>query len=338
MSESFIEGFDPLQDARSHGTHVAGIIGAIGDNDIGIAGVCWNVELVSLRVTDDQGEFDMDSVIAAITSANSKGIHILNLSLITTSTADYTDLYNAIADFNGLVVCAAGNTNNVDNPYANNDNYPVYPSNISLNNLISVGASTHADTMWDFSRYGATTVDIFAPGSSILNCTPNSHCLNGTCDSTSHSTNGYHLKSGTSMATPHVAGVAVLLLSIHPELTAAELKQIIMDNVDIILDSSYNSVFGGLCVSGGRLNAYKALTDPSIHDFGRWTDWDSTYHSRTCSTCGYVQMQAHADSWDALRSTCTACHRTGTITQPYAYPPTVDVANAGEDGCANGCE
>lgn len=339
LSESFVSGVSPLDDPAGHGTHVAGIIAAQGNNGSGSTGVCWDVEIVSLRVSGNDNIPQPSAVADAIESANDKGIHILNLSLTLSgiSTAEYSDLYNAIADFEGLVICAAGNSGTINDHRANNDLFEIYPCNIRLSNLISVGASTNTDTMWDYSHYGATMVDIFAPGNSIMNCYPSDLCVDGACDSFTHNANGYHLMSGTSMAAPHVAGVAALLLSIHPELTPAELKQVIMDNVDVILDISYSSVFGDLCVSGGRLNAYKALTDSSIHNFGRWLDRDSTYHSRTCSTCGYVEMRAHADSWDSLRSICTACNRTGTITQPYAYPPTVDVANACDDGCANGC-
>ena len=298
----------------------------------------------------------MEAVDDAINSANEKGIHILNISL-GTSDPEFTEdeqsmtaLRNAIMDFSGLIVCAAGN----NFPSFSTDNFPLYPSCMldtngqDLDNVISVGASTNADEMFISSCFGQTSVDLFAPGTSILNCYPTELCCNNayctspnhtdaTCDANTHSADGYHSLSGTSMAAPHVAGVAALLLSIHPELTAAELKQVIMNSVDVILDDSDNSVFGELCVSGGRLNAYKALADSSIHNFGRWMDWNSTYHSRTCLDCGYVEMQAHLDSWDSIRSVCTVCNRTGTITYPYAYPPSVETAIVCEDDCTDDC-
>ncbi len=316
LSECFVPGFSALEDPLGHGTHVAGIIGAQGNNGVGVSGVCWNVEIVSLRVSGNDNVPQLSAVVDAIKSANNKGIHIINLSLTLAglSAAAYTDLYNAIADFDGLVICAAGNSSVLNDPFANNDAYALYPCNIPLGNVVSVGASTNADTIWDYSHYGATTVDIFAPGNSILNCYPSDLCVDGACYSFTHNANGYHLMSGTSMAAPHVAGVAALLLSIHPELTAAELKQIIMDNVDIIYDENLDSVFEDYCVSGGRLNAYKALSDPSIHNFGLYVKADSTYHKRTCTTCGYAEYGMHKDSAHPGTGKCLICGYSGSST------------------------
>lgn len=133
------------------------------------------------------------------------------------------------------------------------------------------------------------------------------------CDAISHTINGYHSLSGTSMAAPHVAGVAALMLSIHPELTAAELKYILMNSVDMVFDDELNNVFIDLCVSGGRLNAYKALTHTSLHNFSTWTSVNAVYHSRTCADCGYTQYQTHAECWNSLKNMCIACKRTGAI-------------------------
>lgn len=337
LSESFVAGVSPLEDPLGHGTHVAGIIGAQADNAKGVAGVCWNVEIVSLRVSGNDNIPDMDAVIAAIESAESKGIHILNISLTTNITAYYTDLYNAIAAFDGLVVCAAGNALSANDNSVNNDSNPIYPANIPLNNVISVGASTHTDAMWSYSHYGATTVDLFAPGSSIMNCYPTEACEDGNCNTGTHNAIGYHTLTGTSMAAPHVTGVAALLLSIHPELTAAELKQAILSSVDIVYDEDGDSVFGNLCVSGGRLNAYKALTSASVHNFSLWINVDSLHHSRTCSTCGYTESGMHFDSWDSTRGMCTICRRTDPIETPIqSILPLLpeEVEAACESGCA----
>ena len=339
LSQSFVSGVSPLEDSLGHGTHIAGIIATQGNNESGISGVCWDVEIVSLRVSGSNNEPNVAAIINAIESANSKDIDILNISinLEGLSTTTLNNLRDAISEFNGLIVCSAGNSGVADDPYADNDTYPWYPTNFRMDNLISVGASTHTDDPWDYSCYGATTVDIFAPGSSILSCYPVQACVDGTCDSFLHNANGYHLMSGTSMAAPHVAGVAALLLSIHPELTAAELKQAILDSVDIIYDANGNSVFGNLCVSGGRLNAYKALTSSSIHNFGPWTDRDAANHSRTCSTCGYVELGAHSDFWDSFHSRCTACNRTGMIIQPYSKKPAEDCTEDCAGDCVHSC-
>lgn len=364
LSQGFIDSVSPLVDPIGHGTHVAGIIGAQGNNSAGISGVCWNVEIVSLRTINDNGDVDMDAVVAAINSANSKGIHILNISLGSNMPEHTEDeefsaaLRTAITNFSGLVVCAAGNNPFYSDPVlwqlSNTDNIPIYPSCIldangqNLDNVISVGASTNADNMYAASCFGRTSVDLFAPGTSILNCYPTELCCTDTnCDSpnhtdatrsaTTHSADGYHSLSGTSMAAPHVAGVAALLLSIHPELTAAELKQAILDSVDIIYDANGNSVFGNLCVSGGRLNAYKALTSSVVHNFGPWTDRDAANHSRTCSTCGYVELGEHSDFWDFFHSRCTACNRTGMIVQPYSKKPAEDCTEDCAGDCVHSC-
>ena len=133
--------------------------------------------------------------------------------------------------------------------------------------------------------------------------------------------------SGTSMAAPHVAGVAALLLSIHPELTPAELKQILMSSVDIVYDADANSVFGDKCVSGGRLNAFAALDSALTHDFTSWTSVNGVIHSRTCTTCGYTQTGRHSDSWDTLLSRCIVCRYKGIAVAPIeSIPPAEDSA------------
>ena len=271
-----------------HGTHVAGIIGAEGDNDIGISGVCWNVELIALRVdyinSFNQITTNLSAVINAIKYAAGDDINIdiLNYSA---GTPIFSDNVEAIAtqinNFEGLFVCALGNNN------INRDEFPYYPSDYKLSNMISVGASSLEDIKAEFSDYGKTKVDIFSPGIDIYSTVFNS---------------SYAYHDGTSMAAPIVAGVAALLLSKNPNLTASELKSIILHSVDIVYDEEGNSAFGELCMSGGRLNAYKALTLTNIiHDFD-YTNVSTNKHSCVCSVCGYQKEESHTWTYSSMNS------------------------------------
>ena len=250
-------------DPTGHGTHVAGIIGAIGDNGKGVAGVNWHVKLVPLQtVYWDVGEgkhlYKLEDVTQAINWAKNNDISILNISLGWVD-AWTTTARSAIKNYNGLIVCSAGNgEENLSGVYVgiDVDNKAYYPSEYSdeantaysgfSDRIISVGSLMSSGAKATSSNYGAKTVTLFAPGVNILNTVPADECEDGA--------NGcYHYKGGTSMAAPHVAGVAALLLSIDSTLTAAQLKDIICENVD------GREELVGKCVTGGRLNALKAV-------------------------------------------------------------------------------
>lgn len=279
-----------------HGTHVAGIIGAQGDNDIGMAGVCWNVELVSLRVdyissVNNTVTTNLSAVVDAIKYAarDDVDIDILNYSAGTpTFSNNIESIAIQIQNFDGLFVCSLGNNN------INRDEFPYYPSDYKFNNLISVGASSLDDRKASFSDYGKTKADIFAPGVDIYSTVLNS---------------GYATHYGTSMATPIVTGVAALLLSENSNLTAQELKSIILHSVDIIYDSEGNSVFGELCASGGRLNAYNALTLTNISHSYYYVEGNEGTHTCVCLICGYEKQENHTWKYSSsnLRNHTVSC-------------------------------
>ena len=228
-------------DPNGHGTHVAGIIAANKNNGIGIAGIASGIKLVSLKYTEGASGVGLASnAIKAIDYARLMNIPIINFSSgYNTTSSNYEYYFNttpsafntAIENYPGLFVCSAGNNG------VNIDVTSVYPACCTSNKVIVVASSTASDTRSSSSNYGRSSVDLFAPGDSIMSTTGNT----------------YAYMSGTSMAAPHVTGVAALLLSRNNTLSAVALKTRIMNNVDS------NSAFSAYCVSGGRLNAYKAI-------------------------------------------------------------------------------
>ncbi len=249
LSRDFTGSGGATTDTFGHGTKVAGVIGAKGNNGRGISGVCWNVKLVSLKVIGNNGLGYSSYAYRAIGYATTNDIPILNLS-VAWSEDQAGGRYNQVLDtiilnYPGLVVCSAGNDDN------NNDVFGYYPSNSALSNVISVGASTQSNAKWvdpidsnKASNYGSWSVDVFAPGYNIQ---------------TTYSGNIYSPESGTSMAAPFVSGIAALLLSRNPNLTGAQMKNIIMNSVDVC------PALNGLCVTNGRVNAYKAVTSNLLY-------------------------------------------------------------------------
>jgi subtilisin family serine protease len=228
---------DPMDD-NGHGTHCAGIIGAEGNNNYGIAGINWNVEIMPLKFLNSNGSGTTKDAIEAINYAidrKQKGVNLRIISASWGSTQKSRALRDAIkraGDEGILFVAAAGNNGD------DSDKRPHFPAGYDLPNMVSVAALDRSDRLASFSNYGAKSVHIAAPGKEIL-----STWLDGE----------FYVASGTSMATPEVAGVAALILSTDPKMSVKELRDRLFNSVDK-LDS-----LKGKVSTGGRINAAKAV-------------------------------------------------------------------------------
>lgn len=243
-------------DDEIHGTHVAGIAMATRENGKGINGIAQNVKLLSVRTVPDGDEYDKD-VALAIRYAVDNGAKVINMSFGKSYSPNAEWVYDAIkyaASKDVLLVHAAGNDHkDIDR----SDNFPTdAPDKINeiTDNLITIGAMTrnfNEDLVATFSNYGKRNVDLFAPGLEIYSTVPK---------------NEYKILQGTSMAAPEVAGVASLIRSYYPQLSASQVKHILMNsgtkvdlNVKLPGGDGKMVPFSDLSVSGRVLNAYNAL-------------------------------------------------------------------------------
>ena len=233
-----IDGNSDPMDENGHGTHCAGIIGAEGENDLGIAGVNWKVQIMPLKFMNAGGFGTTKDAIEAINyviDRKKAGVNVRVISASWGSTQKSKALEDVIRkayENDILFVAAAGNAS------TNNDRSPHYPSSYDVPNVISVAALDRHDQLASFSNYGVKSVAIAAPGVEIL-----STWLG----------NQYEEKSGTSMATPVISGVAALILAENPRMSVDDLRKKLMDSTDPIV------ALKGKTVSGGRINASKAL-------------------------------------------------------------------------------
>jgi subtilisin family serine protease len=228
---------DPVDD-HNHGTHISGTIGAVGGNGLGVIGVNWQVRIMALKFLGASGSGSTSGAIECINYAVTMTSRGVNIRVLSNSwggggySAALRDAIQTAANSGILFVAAAGNS------AANNDVSPHYPSSYQVSNVIAVASTDRYDQRSSFSSYGLATVDVAAPGSSVLSTTRS---------------NQYASFSGTSMATPHVSGIAALILASDPTMSFQAIKKLILFSSDSV------SSLSGLILTGGRANANNAL-------------------------------------------------------------------------------
>ena len=230
---NIVRGGGDATDTNGHGTHVAGIIAARGDNGMGVSGVCWTGSVMAVKFMNAVGQGKVSDAAEGIAYAVRKGAKVINGSF--GSASNSTTLHDAVkeAKENGvLLVVAAGNDG------MNNDKTPVYPASWTDGNILAVAASTDDDGLASFSNYGASSVDVAAPGEGIV-----STYLGGL----------YASQSGTSMAAPFIAGMAGVLRARNSSATYSELRTGLRQKVD------KPAAFKDKVLYDGRANLVRAL-------------------------------------------------------------------------------
>lgn len=229
-------------DDNGHGTHVSGTIGAVGNNGLGVTGVAWRVRIMPLKAFDADGLADTSAIIGALEYAVANGARISNNS--------YAGPVFVLAEFDAfadaaaaghLAIAAAGNDGTSD------DLHPQYPAAFGLDEAVSVAAITSKDALASFSNYGSSSVHLAAPGVNIWSTWPVS---------------SYQTLSGTSMATPHVVGVAALVAAEHPSWTGAEIRDRILGTTRHVAALDGKTWTGGVVDAGAALSTVPTVLPP----------------------------------------------------------------------------
>ena len=298
----FLGNFDTsIKSNLAHGTHVAGIIGA-KKNDFGIAGVAdCSMYLLELK----SAEFANSLIYAS-----QNNIKIINASFHYPKNSDGTGYasynsahYTALSNYNGLFVVAAGNDRKDNDNEANKH----YPACYDLPNIISVGAIKGNGAKETMSNFGSKTVDIFAPGEAVYSTLPN---------------NSYGNDTGTSMAAPHVTGVAALIYSLYPNINPKLVKEIIMNNVD------KDDALSDKCVSGGRLNAYNAVKNIHTEHLynNNYVYINEQFHKSIC-VCGKSTLSRHW-AYAGTSGRYVTCEVCGISIDTDKYPILITIGGA----------
>lgn len=227
---------DPSDDS-GHGTLVAGVLGAVGNNGIGVVGVAWQVQIMACKCFNNLGIGSISSVIIGLDYAQTNGARIINASWGFTNSLALSNAVYSLRDSNIIIVAACGNN------ATNIDLYPTYPASYQFDNVVTVAATSTNDTLSAYSNYGATSVHLGAPGDQIYSTFAASDSY-------------YYTESGTSFAAPYVTGALALMLTKYPSETYQQIIARLLNGTDPL------PALAGKCVTGGRLNLQNALSPP----------------------------------------------------------------------------
>ncbi len=306
---------DPdIMDNHGHGTHVAGILGGRGDNGIGVAGVSWKADIMGVKVRDRYGYIYYDALVEGIAYAVEMGASVINLSL---GGSWYNEsLKNAIsiAEDNGVVVVvAAGNSGR------NTDALPYYPSCLLNGNILSVAASDAKNDSAYFSNFGERSVDIAAPGTSILSCLPSGQ---------------YGYLSGTSMASPHVAGAVALAMAelcdrMDPDSALRRVVGRVKSTTQAGDGFCSKNEYGGVLGLGGLLKRTRHCSEKRIDRFASRSFVTAAEIEIPCDGVWKIEYNvvsaprtggnARAEFWLGKKRVATVNNR--SVTPWYVYPP-----------------
>ncbi|HAO80832.1 MAG TPA: hypothetical protein DCQ92_18050 [Verrucomicrobia subdivision 3 bacterium] len=295
---------DPSDDGGSHGTMVAGVLGAVGNNGKGVTGVAWRVQMMACKCLTN-GTGSDSTVIACIDYAITNGAKIINASF--DSPAASQALSNGIVaarDAGIIWVASAGN----GNPGVNIDVSPTYPACYAIDNIVSVAYTTRTDGLGSLSNYGATNVDLAAPGDQIYTTYDSSD--------SGYNTFAYNFTAGTSYAAPYVSGALALMLAKYPTENYQQIIQRLLNATDPLPS------LAGKCVTGGRLNLKQALNPPiwlasvASANAGAFQLHLSTGANREC----VIQMSTNLSSWTSIYTNLTSTNGTFDFTNLIGSP------------------
>jgi subtilisin family serine protease len=294
---------DPTDD-NNHGTWVAGVLGAMGNNGKGVAGVAWQVRMMACKCLDNTGSGSDSTVIACINYAEANGAKIINASFDSPNFSQAVSNAIVTARDAGIIwVASAGNNSH------NIDVTPSYPSCDAIDNIVSVAYTTRTDALGGLSNYGATNVALAAPGDQI-------YTTHRTSDTAYYPPAGFGISlAGTSFSAPYVSGALALMLAKYPAENYQQIIQRLLKATDPLPS------LAGKCVTGGRLNLKKALNPPIwlssvAAGAGKFQLHLSTGANRQC----VIQTSPDLTSWISIYTNITSTNGTFDFTNSMGSP------------------